>query len=271
VTPRVHRSAAIGFERAADDYERGRPGYPDAALARLSTELGLRPGRVVLDLAAGTGKLTRAVAITGAELIAVEPVAAMRRALQASLPSVRALEGTAEAIPLPEASVDAVLVAQAFHWFDAAVAAAEIHRVLRPAGGLGVIWNSWDESVAWVARVQALIHSYVGAAPQQRSSRWDAELSATGLFGPIERAEFPHVVIAGVDVLRARVASVSYISALPDAERERVLDEVIAIAAEDPSAHGREQFETPYTTTVTWCRALPAPPAPEMAPTSPRR
>jgi SAM-dependent methyltransferase len=258
VTPRVHRLAAAGFERAGDDYERGRPGYPEGAVAHLSAELGLRPGRVALDLAAGTGKLTRALAGTGAELIAVEPVAGMRRALAASLPSLRTLEGTAEAIPLTDTSVDAVLVAQAFHWFQVSAAAAEIHRVLRPGGGLGVLWNSWDERVAWVARVQELLHRFVGAAPQQRSSRWEAELAATGLFGPIERAEFANVVVGGVDVLRARAASVSYISALPDAERARVLDEVAAIVADDPSLAGRDQFEMPYTTTVAWCRALPA-------------
>lgn len=265
MSPRLHRSAAVGFERAGEDYERGRPGYPEAAIERLTAELGLGPGRTVLDLAAGTGKLTRALVTTGAELVAVEPVAGMRRALAASLPSVRALDGTAESIPLPDASVDVVLVAQAFHWFAAPAAGAEIHRVLGPEGGLGVIWNSWDESVGWVARVQALVHEYVGEAPQQRSSGWESELAATGLFGPIHRAEFPHMVVGGIDVLRARVASVSYISALPDAERQRVLDRVAAIAGADPSVAGHERFAMPYTTTLTWCRAQPTARAPETA------
>jgi SAM-dependent methyltransferase len=254
VSPGVHRAAAAGFERAGDDYERGRPGYPPAAVARLAAELGLGPGRVALDLAAGTGKLTRAVAATGAELIAVEPVAGMRRTLEAASPSVRAMEGTAEAIPLDGASVDAVLVGQAFHWFNAPVAAAEIHRVLCPGGGLSVVWNSWDESVRWVKRIQERLHEHVDTAPQQRSSVWEAELAATGLFGGLGRAKFPNLVTGGIDVLRARVASVSYISALSEVERNRVLEDVSAIVADDPSLAGGE-FVMPYTTTVTWCRA----------------
>jgi SAM-dependent methyltransferase len=255
VTPGVHRSAAVGFERAGADYECGRPGYPEVAVAWLAEKLGLAPGRVALDLAAGTGKLTRALAATGAELVAVEPVAGMRRALTAALPSVRVLEGTAEAIPLDGSSVDAVLVAQAFHWFNASAAAAEIHRVLRAGGGLGVIWNSWDESVPWVERVQRVVHEHVGGAPQQRSSPWEAELAETGRFEPLERAEFPNLVRGGVDVLRARVASVSYISALPEPERERVLDQVSAIVDADPAVAGRDEFEMPYTTSVRCGRA----------------
>ena len=255
MTPGIHRSAAVGFERAGDDYERGRPGYPKGAVACLAEKLGLAPGRVALDLAAGTGKLTRALATTGAELVAVEPVAGMRRALESALPSVRVFEGTAEAIPLDGSSVDAVLVAQAFHWFDTSAASAEIHRVLRPGGGLGVIWNSWDERVPWVERVQRVVHEHVGGAPQQRSSRWEAELAATGRFEHLERAEFANLVIGGIDVLRARVASVSYISALPEPERQSVLDEVSAIVAADPAVAGRNEFEMPYTTSVRWCRA----------------
>ena len=261
MTPGVHRSAAVGFERAGEDYERGRPGYPPAAAARLADALGLRPGRVALDLAAGTGKLTRALASTGVELIAVEPVAGMRRKLTASLPSVRALEGTAEAIPLADDSVDAVLVAQAFHWFDTPAAAAEIHRVLRSDGGLGIIWNAWDESIDWVTRVQAIVHQHVHGAPQQRSSVWGAELAATGLFGPLQRAEFANLVVGDADVLRARVASVSYISALEPEQREQVLRSVDEVVASDPTlaarVAARDDFEMPYTTTVTWCRALP--------------
>jgi SAM-dependent methyltransferase len=261
MTPGVHRSAAVGFERAGEDYERGRPGYPPAAVARLADALGLRPGRVALDLAAGTGKLTRALAGTGVELIAVEPVTGMRRQLTASLPSMRALEGTAEAIPLPDASVDAVLVAQAFHWFDTPAAAAEIHRVLRPGGALGIIWNAWDESISWVARVQAILHEHVRGAPQQRSSVWAAELAATGRFGPLQRAQFANLVVGDADVLRARVASVSYISALEPEQREQVLRSVDEVVASDPTLGARvvagEDFEMPYTTTVTWCRALP--------------
>ena len=114
----IHESAAKGFAAGADAYERGRPEYSPEAIERLAGELGIGPGSRVLDLAAGTGKLTRQLAATGAELVAVEPIAEMRAKLIAALPQVEAVEGTAEAIPLPNHSVDAVVVGQAFHWFD---------------------------------------------------------------------------------------------------------------------------------------------------------
>jgi SAM-dependent methyltransferase len=250
----LHHTAAVGFERAGPDYERGRPGYPPAAVANLTQELDLGPGKVVVDLAAGTGKLTRALTGIGAELVAVEPVAGMREQLVHSLPAVHAVEGTAERLPLADESVDAVLVAQAFHWFNVPAAAAEIHRVLRPAAGLAVIWNAWDESVDWVACLQTLTHEHVRGAPQHQTSQWPDELAETGLFADGGQATFPNVVRGGVDVLRARVASVSYISALPDDERARFLDAVADLVAADPLTRGRDEFEMPYTTTVRWYR-----------------
>src|SRR5437588_5658396 len=114
----VHESARRGFERHADAYERGRPNYPAEATAWLVTKLGLGPGRTVVDVGAGTGKLTRALLPSGATVIAVEPVAAMRAVLKRELPTVQAMNGTAESLPLPDASADAIVVGQAFHWFD---------------------------------------------------------------------------------------------------------------------------------------------------------
>ena len=131
---RIHEAAAVGFARGADAYERGRPEYPADALEPLR----LSPDLTVLDLAAGTGKLTRPLAASGARVIAVEPVAEMRAALPSS---VETLDGTAESIPLGDGSVDLVTVGQAFHWFDGDAALAEIHRVLRPGGRLALVWN----------------------------------------------------------------------------------------------------------------------------------
>ena len=133
----IHEAAARGFAQAVDAYERGRPGYPPEAVERLCEAVGIGPGRAVLDLAAGTGKLTRLLVPTGAELVAVEPVEQMRAALARALPEVTALAGTAEDVPLPAASVDAVVAGSAFHWFRGEEALAEIHRVLRPDGRLG--------------------------------------------------------------------------------------------------------------------------------------
>ena len=134
----VHPTAWAGFTRSAAAYERARPDYPAGALGWLAERLGLTAGATVLDLAAGTGKLTRPLLAAGFEVIAVEPVAEMRSALPAE---ATVLDGLAERIPLPAASVDAVTVAQAFHWFAGDAALAEIHRVLRPGAALGLIWN----------------------------------------------------------------------------------------------------------------------------------
>jgi ubiquinone/menaquinone biosynthesis C-methylase UbiE len=135
---RLHPTAEQGFGRAAAQYERARPGYPQAALEHLARRLGLGPGRTVIDLAAGTGKLTRPLLAGGSEVIAVEPVAAMRAALPRE---ATVFDGTAEHIPLAAGAADAVTVGQAFHWFDGDAALAEIHRVLRHGGALALIWN----------------------------------------------------------------------------------------------------------------------------------
>ncbi len=246
----IHRNAAVGFDRAAEEYERGRPGYPTAAIDLLAAELRLRPGSTAVDLAAGTGKLTRGLIRTGAQVIAVEPVPGMRAQLARAVPAAEVLAGTAEAIPLADDSADAVLVAQAFHWFDTPAAAREIHRVLRPGGGLGVIWNVWDESVGWVARMQELVGAYRGNTPQRGTSAWREQLLATELFTPFSDRTFANVVQAGIDVLLARTASISFIATLPETERVEVLDGVRAVVGD------QGELEMPYVTHVTWCHAV---------------
>jgi SAM-dependent methyltransferase len=247
----VHETAARGFSRGALEYERGRPGYPDAAISLLARELGIGPGRAVIDLAAGTGKLTRALVPLGARVVAVEPLASMRSQLHAAVPGVEVIDGTAEAIPLEDASFDVVLVAQAFHWFRVAAAASEIRRVLRPGGGLGVLSHSWDESMPWVARIQALAHTHAGDTPRHHLSPWREELAATALFGELHTAAFSHIVVGDLDALAARVSSVSYVSALEDDERQGVIDHVREIGASAADAAGR--LEMPYLTRVWWC------------------
>jgi SAM-dependent methyltransferase len=254
VTP-IHDRAAIGFDRAGDDYERGRPGYPPAAVDKLVGELGLRPGRTVVDLAAGTGKLTRLLLGSGARVIAIEPVAGMRDQLVHATPQVEALDGTAEQIPLPAASTDAVTVAQAFHWFDAGAAAAEIHRVLRPGGGLAVIWNSWDETVPWVGAMQGIVHEHAGDAPRQATSTWQRELPATGLFTDSEEQTFANPVAGDLDAVLARVASTSYIAALNPDGHAHVLERVRAVVTAQAPTRACDQIEMPYTTHLVWCQA----------------
>ena len=248
--------AARGFELAPKAYEIGRAPYPPKAIDRLVFELGIEPGKRVLDLAAGTGKLTRLLLQKGAFLVAVEPVAAMRGALAGSLPSVPVLEGTAEGIPLPNGSVDAVTVGQAFHWFDGDAALAEIRRVLRSGGRLGLIWNVKDESVDWIEKLGAIMESYRGDAPRVASGDWKAAFDRTALFTRLERARFSFVHEADFAAVVARVTSVSFIASLPPAEFARVVDEVRTLLATHPQTKGRTTFELPYRTGVYWCERV---------------
>jgi SAM-dependent methyltransferase len=157
----VHRVAATGFAISAEAYESGRPGYPPGALEPLA----LSDDLVVLDLAAGSGKLTRLLAASGAEVIAVEPVAEMRALLP---PGVQALDGTAERIPVRDAAVDLVTVAQAFHWFDGDAALAEIHRVLRAGARLALLWNRRVEDAPINRAIDELVDPYRQDTPTHR-------------------------------------------------------------------------------------------------------
>jgi SAM-dependent methyltransferase len=212
--------ATAGYGRSAAAYERGRPGYPQAAIDFLAARLGLAPGRTVVDLAAGTGKLTRPLLATGAEVIAVEPVVELRALLPAG---ARALEGRGEAIPLPAASADAVVVAQAFHWFDADAALGEIHRVLHPGGALALVWNRRRMDDPLNQAINELITPHRGHPSTFHTGAWRAAFERTKLFGPFEQRAFPNDHFLDADGLVDRIASVSFIAALDEEERTRVL------------------------------------------------
>jgi SAM-dependent methyltransferase len=240
----LHRAAAQGFARSADAYERGRPGYPDEAIRFLLAALAPRP--VVLDLAAGTGKLTRPLLDAGLSVIAVEPVAEMRAALP---PAARALEGTAESIPLADGSVAAVTVGQAFHWFDGDAALAEIARVLQVDGLLALFWNRRVEDDPVNRAIDAIVDPHRGEAPTHRGDRWRAAFERTTLFGPLEERVFDNAQQLDADGLEARVGSISFIAALEPAERECLLGNARAIA-------GAGTVTVPYRTEVQMCRRV---------------
>jgi ubiquinone/menaquinone biosynthesis C-methylase UbiE len=240
----VHKAAAVGFARAADAYERGRPEYPEAAVRHVVA--ALPPGAVVLDLAAGTGKLTRPLLAAGLSVIAVEPVAEMRAALPAR---ARALEGTAEAIPLEDAAVDGVTVGQAFHWFDGDAALAEIARVLRPGGLLALLWNRRVLEDPVNVAIEQLVGPYRGDVPAHRTGAWREAFGHTRSFGPLAEEAFEQVVEQDADGLEARVGSISFIASLEPAERERVLERARALA-------GAGVVRVPYRTEVQVCRRL---------------
>ena len=224
----VHRAAATGFARSVEAYERGRPDYPPEAIEYLERELDLRAGQTVVDLAAGSGKLTRQLVPLGCEVIAVEPVDEMRAAIGEG---IRALDGTAEAIPLPDASADAVTVAQAFHWFDGTKALAEIARVLRPGGALALVWNRRPvESSPLHAAISEIIAPYRGDAPAHGSGAWREAFAGREL----SEWTFEFAQRLDADGLADRVGSTSFVAALEDGERERVLARVRALAGDGP-------------------------------------
>jgi len=253
MTEAIHPVAATGFGAAADAYERGRPSYPQEVVDHVVRTLTVGPGRAVLDLGAGTGKLTRLLEPTGASIVAVEPVDAMRAELERRCPSVRALAGTAESIPLEDASVDAVVVAQAFHWFDGERALSEIHRVLRPKGRLCMLWNVRDETVDWVARLTGIIDAHRDGAPRYHTGEWRRPFERTGLFGPLHRWRTAHTHQMEAEAVVDRVASISFIAALDDERRADVCDRVRELIRTHPDLASRERISFPYRTDVYWC------------------
>lgn len=147
---------AYGFSAAATRFEHGRPGYPTAAVSHLLDVLRITAGSIVVELGAGTGKLTRALASAGARIIAVEPLPEMRQRLLAAVPGVPVLGAVAEALPLATGSVDVLVAAQSWHWFDGALALLEADRVLMPGGSLGLVWSAYDESIPWLGELAAI-------------------------------------------------------------------------------------------------------------------
>lgn len=211
------RGPYTAFAEVAGSYERARPGYPEEAVRWLA---GDEP-RDVVDLGAGTGKLTQALVALGHRVTAVEPLDEMRAQLQAVLPDVTALTGNAEAIPLPAASADVVTCAQAFHWFDHGVALPEIARVLRPGGRLALVWNSRDDRDPWMARLSELIGNETVGADDVC-----APIDESRLFGPVETAAFSFEQALDRETLLDLILSRSYCAKLPPAEREPILGAV---------------------------------------------
>jgi SAM-dependent methyltransferase len=217
---RVHPSA-LAFERVVADYERGRPEFPDRAIGFLVDRLSLAPGRSLLELGAGTGKLTRMLA-PWVRIIAVEPLEAMREALSRNLPDVEVLDAVAEDLPLGGDSVDAAVAAQAFHWFDGDRALVELARVLVPAAPIALVWNVRDESVPWIRELTGLIEPYRGDTPSHRSLRWKAAFDASEVFLPPQRTSFRYLHATTRERIVARVLSISFIAALAAEERREV-------------------------------------------------
>jgi SAM-dependent methyltransferase len=207
------RGPRTAFAQVADAYERGRPGYPEEAVRWL---VGEEPVDVV-DLGAGTGKLTRSLVALGHRVTAVEPLDEMRAELARAVPEATALPGSAESIPLADRSADVVTCAQAFHWFDHEAALPEIARVLRPGGRIALVWNSRDDRDPWTARMSAIIGNETVEGDDLDP------VGASGLFVPTEHASFSFEQRRDREGLLDLVLSRSYCAKLEPADREPIL------------------------------------------------
>ena len=231
---RLERAAS--FAAVAGPYERARPGYPDDAVRWLAGETPCD----VVDLGAGTGKLTRSLVALGHRVTAVEPLPEMLWELRAAVPEAEAVIGSAESMPLPDGSADVVTCAQAFHWFDHGPALAQIARVLRPGGRLALVWNTRDERVAWVEELSELM---VGRSSMGR--RYPDVIDQSGLYGPVEHEDFDHAQELDREALRELVLSRSDCAVLAPEEREPVLRTVDGIFERHASG---DVLRLPYVT-----------------------
>lgn len=223
------RLGRVGFESGSDVYERARPGYPEDSIAYLMSTAGLIPGSRVLDLAAGTGKLTRQLDAAGATCVAVEPSASMREVFGRMVPGAPLIGGTAEMIPLVGESIEVAVVAQAFHWFDPPRALPEIARVLRSQGWLALIWNERDESDPMIAEL-VRISKWDQCQPYPMGMDFGPIIDASGLFRPVARVQFSFVQSVTATEFVEQVASRSYVRVLPDRDRQALLDQVAEFA-----------------------------------------
>ncbi|MFG1659473.1 class I SAM-dependent methyltransferase [Micromonospora chersina] len=234
---------ALSFGAAAAEYDRFRPRYPEEAL-RWALHGLATPARVV-DLGAGTGILTRGVLALGHQVVPVEPDPGMRAQLAAATPGTTALAGSAEAVPLPDGSADAVLVGQAYHWFDKEPAHAEIARVLRPGGTFAPVWNVRDERVTWVAELTRIAHlgDNAGDVTEKYADFGPA-------FTPVELGEFAHTTTLTPDEVVGMLHTRSYWLTATPAEQERIDAALRELFATHPDLAGRATVELPYRTLV---------------------
>jgi ubiquinone/menaquinone biosynthesis C-methylase UbiE len=252
--PRV-APAASRFGDVATGYERARPDYPAAIVEALVAQTALGPGVAVLDLAAGTGKLTRQLVSLGADVVAVEPSAGMRDQLEAAVPTVPVLDGTAETIPVADRSFDVVTVAQAFHWFDTRPALDELVRVLRPGGWLALLWNE-PPAGGWAAEHWALRHRLTGFTGDYPGRGWEAVLDADRRFGPRTVTTVVSAITTTVEREIDESASRSYVHTLDPVQQQRVLDELAAFLAGHPDVTGRAELTYERPCTLHLCHLL---------------
>jgi len=229
----------------AKSYERRRPDYPAELVDWIVEQLGIGPGKVVVDLAAGTGKLTRQLVSTGAEIVAIEPLDEMRAQLEAVLPGVRALRATAEELPLADASADAVTIAAAIHWFDLDRALPELHRVVKSGGALGILSPGRDLDDPLQQAVQEIVGEHL---PDDADfGAWREEIEASGLFRLGEPRSVSYDQLLDAEGMAERIATISHIARLPDDVRGPLLERVRALGEAQPESPFRFRYRVEGT------------------------
>jgi SAM-dependent methyltransferase len=252
----IDPTAAAGFAAGADPYQRARPAYPPAAVAWILERFGVGPGARLIELGAGNGKFTSPLLESGARVVALEPVERMWRGLAREAAGALIVAAAAEAIPLHAASADVVVAAQAFHWFDGRRALDEIRRVLVPGGGLALVWNARDTATPWVGELARIVDAYGDAIKRHETEQWKDAFEGDAGFTSLERHDFPNPQKVDEAQVVDRVASTSFIAALPDDERARVLDRARTLVRSHPDTTGRDRFIFPHETRVYTCRTI---------------
>lgn len=238
-----HRATSFGAE--AGSYEVGRPEYPFDAVAWM-LEAMPRGGRRIADVGAGTGKLTRVLAeAPDAEVVAIDPDPQMLAALRLNVPGVPTFVGGAESLPLPDSSVDAVVLGQAWHWVESIAASAEIGRVVRPAGVLGLIWNIRDEREGWVRRLTEIMHS----SPAENMVNGPGGPQIAEPFGAVQTRSWEWVRPMTREQLHHMASSRSYLITAPEQERRQIRRDMDSLF-DDVGVDGDSTIDMPYVTTA---------------------
>jgi ubiquinone/menaquinone biosynthesis C-methylase UbiE len=255
----VHQTAAVGFNKDAGLYDRARPSYPQKAVEQMAKTCHITPQSRILDVAAGTGKFTTMLVERGYNVTALEPVEAMRQVLRQKLPQIEILDGAATQIQLPDASIDVITIAQAFHWFANKDSLKEFHRVLKPNGYLVLIWNSKDEAVPWVEDIVVYMWNYKPKdTPQYRDNKWQSAFADQDLFGDLRYTAYSNNNTHSRQDIIDRVFSTSFISKQPEdvavkikADLNAIMDRYsITMKPEDTTVY-------PYRTDLFVAQALP--------------
>jgi SAM-dependent methyltransferase len=250
---KIH-TASKGYQSTTAAYENGRPAYTEESVFGLAEKMNLQPTDRIVELGAGTGKFTRILVQRYPDVVAVEPVESMREKLVSLLPAVTALQGTGENIPVPDASADAIIVANAFHWFDGDMALREIHRALKPGGGLGLIWNiDGVFTSTWGQQIDAWLDELEGDTPQYKTGKWRNAFERTQLFSPIEEHRYSSIRKTTPSEVVDRVASISFIASLPEQSYRAFRSKVESWLSSHPDSQSKEYLAVSLDTKIYWC------------------